>query len=423
MKKLIFGASLLALGLAGNANAAGYQLNEYSITNLGRAFAGAGIMGDDYSALANNPAGMTLVKRSGMSLGLVEVEEYSVIKGEGAYEGQGTKMHYGVPLPSAFGQWNVNDKLFLGAGFYVPFGLSTKHKSGSFIGQAPAITGGGTRVSELEVMDTAIAAAYKVNSKLSLGATLIYRYIHGNMTSNVMGDGGLLPPGKLGEAGYDLDGWTWTGNLGLMYEFTPDTRIGISYRMKSKQTVKGDYTNTAFGMLGQPTVYDDGRASPDLPSSIIISGYHKLNDKLGLSASAKWTNWSVFKRFTMTSPTAASNPNPLVQGMATTMHNYQYRDSWTLSLGADVYLNDRWTWRFGTAYDQSPVRSAAHRSNRIPDVNRTWLTTGLSYEADNWQVDFGYAHLFMNKGRTGIGVDAEYSSHSNMYGLNVQYKF
>ena len=68
MKKLIFGASLLALGLASNANAAGYQLNEYSITNLGRAFAGAGIMGDDYSALANNPAGMTLVKRSGMSL-------------------------------------------------------------------------------------------------------------------------------------------------------------------------------------------------------------------------------------------------------------------------------------------------------------------------------------------------------------------
>lgn len=416
MKKLIFGASILALGLASNVHAAGYQLNEYSITGLGRAWAGTGIMGDDYSALANNPAGMTLVKRSGMSASMVEVEEYSVIKDD---NGNGTKMHYGVPLPSAFGQWNVNDKLFLGAGFYVPFGLSTKHKTGSFIGQAPSLTRGGTRVSELEVMDTALAAAYKVTSKLSLGATLIYRYIHGNMTSNF----NMGPGTTIGEVDYDLDGWTWTGNLGLMYEFTPDTRVGISYRMKSKQTVKGNLSyNRISG--GVPTMYfDDGRASPDLPSSIIISGYHKLNDKLGLSASAKWTNWSVFKHFIMTSPNAVATGNPIYAGAGYADHNYQYRDSWTLSLGADVYLNDKWTWRFGAAYDQSPVRSAEHRSNRIPDVNRTWLTTGLSYEADNWQVDFGYAHLFMNKGRTRIGVPAEYSSHSNMYGLNVQYKF
>ena len=44
-----------------SAFASGYQLNEYSITNLGRSFAGAGVVGDDYSAIAYNPAGMTLV--------------------------------------------------------------------------------------------------------------------------------------------------------------------------------------------------------------------------------------------------------------------------------------------------------------------------------------------------------------------------
>lgn len=401
MKKLIFGASLLALGLASNAHAAGYQLNEYSITGLGRAWAGTGIMGDDYSALANNPAGMTLVKRSGVSLGMAEVEEYSVIKGEGPATGQKTKMHYGVPLPSAFGQWNVNDKLFLGAGYYVPFGLSANHKKGSFMGNI-------VRKSELEVMDTALAAAYKATDKLSLGATIIYRYIHGNMTSSAQ------------NYGYDLDGWTWTGNFGAMYEFTPDTRVGLSYRMKSKQTVKGDFTSPVGG------VFDDGRASPDLPSSIILSGFHKLNDKLGLSASVKWTHWAVFKHFIMTSPNAVNAGVPAFAGSFID-HHYKYRDSWTISAGADVYLNDKWTWRFGTAYDQSPVKSAANRSSRIPDVNRIWLTTGLSYETGNWQVDMGYAHLFMSKGHTNpnmaAGVPVEYSSHSNMYGLNVQYKF
>ena len=65
MKKILLASAGLALLCANNVQAAGYQLNEYSTTGLGRSFAGAGVMGDDYSALAYNPAGMTLVKKSG----------------------------------------------------------------------------------------------------------------------------------------------------------------------------------------------------------------------------------------------------------------------------------------------------------------------------------------------------------------------
>ena len=196
MKKTTLTFACLGLLYAGSAQAAGYQLNEYSMTGLGRSFAGAGIMGDDYSALAYNPAGMTLVKRSGLSLGVTEAEMASTVKSPTNEE---TKMHYGVTLPSAFGQWNVNDRLFLGAGFYVPFGLSTKHKSGSFVSD-------NARKSELEVMDTALAAAYKLTDKLSIGATAILRYIHGNMTQN------LVPyTNAYGDANYDLDGWTGSG--------------------------------------------------------------------------------------------------------------------------------------------------------------------------------------------------------------------
>ena len=35
-----------------SANAGSYQLNDYSVTGLGRSYAGQGIMGDDYSAIA-----------------------------------------------------------------------------------------------------------------------------------------------------------------------------------------------------------------------------------------------------------------------------------------------------------------------------------------------------------------------------------
>ena len=406
MKKITLTAIGLALVCAGNAQAGGYQLNEFSTTGLGRAFAGAGIMDDDYSNLANNPAGMVLAKRSGIQLGYTAVEEYSHIKG--TQPGQSTKMHYPVSLPSAFGQWRVNDRATLGAGFYVPFGLSTKHKSSSFVGDK-------ARKSELQVMDTAIAGAYRVTDKLSLGATGIYRYIHGNMTSDV-GGGGM----KFGSANYDLDGWTMTGIIGAMYEFTPDTRLGISYKMKSKQTVKGDYRFEA-PVYGGPYIFDDGRASPDLPASLIISAYHQLNEKWGLSASARWTQWSVFDTFTMYTPTGSAAPGGFQQ------HQYDWRDTITYSLGADYKINENWTWRFGGAYDPSPCKSARHRTNRIPDVNRIWAATGFSYQTGNWQLDGGFAHLFMTKGWVHKGyndvVEAQYASKSNMYSLNLQYKF
>ena len=44
--------------LTGQAHAAGFQLTDFSMTGLGRSYAGAGIVGDDYSAIAFNPAGV-----------------------------------------------------------------------------------------------------------------------------------------------------------------------------------------------------------------------------------------------------------------------------------------------------------------------------------------------------------------------------
>ena len=414
MKKYTLTAIALAVACASQAHAAGYQLNEYSITGLGRSFAGAGVMGDDYSALAYNPAGMTLMKRSGFQGGLTVAEMMSDVKGNNP--GEATDMHYGVPLPSGFGQWNVNDKLFLGAGIYVPYGLSTKHDQEGFVA-------GSARKSELEVIDSSVAGAYKVTDKLSLGATLTLRYIHGHMTGDKYNP--LNPSMKIGDANYDLDGWTGAGIIGAMYEFTPDTRVGISYKFRSIQKVKGDFTYNSQvpsgTILGMHPVYapdsavaSDGLSSPDLPASVLLSAYHKATDKIGLSTSVRWTEWNKsFSSFSMESSFPGSSVT----------QQYDWRNTWTVSAGADYYHNDNWTFRVGTAYDQSPAKDPVNRSNRIPDGDRIWLSAGLSYTSDNWQVDAGFAHLFMKKVDVEIGVPAEYSNSSNMYGINFQYKF
>ena len=396
--------SLLSLAAA-QAHASGYQLNEYSVTNLGRAFAGVGVAGDDYSALAYNPAGMTLVKQSGAQIGVVATQVRSKAQGK---NGEKTDMDFMIPLPSAFGQYNVNDKLFLGAGIYVPFGLATRYKHDSFVAQS--ITG--PRKSELEVIDFNLSAAYKVNNNWSFGASAIFRRITGSLTSNLNAVGG-------GYSDFRVKGYTGTFNVGAMYEFNENARVGLSYRHKSIQNTSGKHY-----IEGTPVPILNGTyhsaSDPELPASVILSGYVKTAEQWATTATVKYTLWHRFGVFPgKTTQTLLKGGNLDVQ--------YRWKDAWNFALGEDYYLNDNWTLRFGTAYDQSPSRSNTYRTNRIPDTDRVWVSLGASYQKDNYQIDFGYAHLFFAHGRTRNSpsgdVDAKYRSYSNMLGMNFQYKF
>lgn len=403
--------SMLSLAAA-NAHAAGYQLNEYSVTGLGRSFAGVGVAGDDYSALAYNPAGMTLVKRSGVQLGTTITQVRSKAQND---KGDKADMDFMIPLPSTFGQYNVNDKLFLGAGVYVPFGLATRYRHDSFVAKGQT----GARKSELEVIDFNLSAAYKIDSNWSLGASAIFRRITGSLTSN------LNHPalGNVGYSDFRVKGYTGTFNLGAMYEFNENARIGLSYRHKSIQKTSGKhyvtFTNaTAEGLMGPSGIYHSA-SDPELPASIILSGYFKTAPKWATTATVKYTLWHRFGVFPGKTTSKIKGGNLDV--------DYRWKDAWNFALGEDYYLNDNWTLRFGTAYDQSPSRSNTYRTNRIPDTDRVWVSLGASYQKDNYQVDFGYAHLFFAHGRTRNSpsgdVDAKYRSYSNMLGMNFQYKF
>ncbi len=416
MKKISVAAAVALLASAGNANAAGYQLNEFSVTNLGRSFAGIGVAGDDYSALGYNPAGMTLMKRSGMQAGLTMTEVASKIRGVGNTAGKKTDMDFMIPLPSMFGQYNVNDKLFLGAGIYVPFGLATRYSHDSFV----ADDKNGVRRSELEVVDGNISAAYKVDNHLSLGVSGILRHIKGKLTSNVNKTLPVYGYSNLAYSDFKVSGWSTTMNLGAMYEFDEDTRVGLSYRFKSTQRTTGHHTvtvNPQFASMA-PTLNNrfDSVSDPELPASWILSGYHKFGEKWGTTATVKYTQWHRFSVF----PAYSSGSGNLdVQ--------YRWKDAWNFALGQDYYLNENWTLRAGLAWDQSPVPNSTYRTNRIPDTDRLWTSFGVSYATGNHQFDFGYAHLFMMHGKVWNSAEndtnAKYKSYSNMYALQYQYRF
>lgn len=420
MKKIstyITGLAVMALSIP--ALAGGYQLNDYSVTGLGRAYAGQGVVGDDYSAIAFNPAGMSLMKKSGIQTGATFVNlraDVDSLTGD-----KHKKMDFWTPIPQFFGQYNVNDKFSLGLGVYAPFGLKTQYDADWF-GSNTAI------LSELQIIDVNLAASYKFHPQWTIGAGVIARYIYGHMTNS------LNPQLGGGLSDFELDGWTKTGIVGLMYEPTENTRLGLSWRLRSTQQVKGDHEIS--NNLGGFNQIATGWASPALPETVTLSAYHKYK-KFGFSGTARWTHWSQsFPEFVMRSNSnlftvLSASDLGAAAGVSNNekVSNYNYGNTWTLTAGLDYYHNENWTFRCGTGWDESPTHKDTDRTIRIPDNDRFWLSAGASYMQKNWQVDVGYGMMF---GRTGKALEisdmtstkVKYKNlRSHLLGVQVQYKF
>lgn len=385
-----------------SAQAGGYQLNDYSVTGLGRSYAGAGVVGDDYSAIAFNPAGMTLMKHSGVQLASSFINLKADV--DSLNSDKHKKMNFWQPIPTGFAQYNVNDRFSIGMGVYAPFGLKTEYDS-NWYGNEDAI------LSKLEIIDFNVSAAYKLTDKWSVGASAIMRYIYGHLTNKV--------PYQGGDIDIEVDGWTKTGALGIMYEPTKNTRFGLSYRLRSTQQVKGDFTVSGLSnaALNETAI---GRASPALPETLTFSAYHRYK-KFGFSGTARWTHWSQ----SFPELVVKTNAKLFVTKGGEVPTTYNYDNAWTLTGGVDYYYCKNLTFRFGGGWDESPAHNNSNRTIRIPDNDRIWLSVGASYMKNNWQLDVGYAHMM---GRTAKALNNTNhvkfkNMQSHILGIQVQYKF
>lgn len=411
MKKISSALAVIAIvGLSASAHAAGFQLSEYSTTGLGRSFAGAGIVGDDYSAVAYNPAGMAYTEKSGIQFGASTVGIRSTAHGSSEYGGSGKTRAYIVRvLPHGFAQYKLNERTTFGLGVYAPFGLATDYDNGWF---------GKTHAGRSEIQSVSVSPALsvKVHDTVSLGASLNIQHVRAKLTGEV----------EHPVHGY-LGGWSYLRGhdtslgytVGATWEPVKDqTRFGISYRSKVVHDLRGK--NTVNGTLGGSA---DGishiKAKVTIPEFVTLSAWQRLNDKWSVSATARWTRWSQFKDLNIYK----------MSGDVVSLTEENWRNTWFYSLGADYQYCKNLIFRFGAAYDQSTVKGPEFRTARIPDGRRIWASFGFSYLKNNWQLDGGYAHLFVKTvraqhGSTGSSdFDAKYDSNANLFSLAVQYKF
>jgi len=389
---------------------------------LGRAFAGAGVVGDDFSALGYNPAGMAINSTSGIQGGAAGILLHSDYRDNTTGEKHSSKM--GRVLPHFFAQYKLNEQVVVGAGIYTPYGLVTDYNNDWF-GRKHGV------LSELKAVDFSPAISYKPHKMISFGVALNVQYADARLT----GAGDLSAMGRPGSDYItDLKGKDETSvgySLGVVLTPREDVRLGISYRSKVEHKLKGNikfnFTNPMYAAMLNGK--HDISAKITTPELLLISGSYDVCDKLTLSASARWTRWTRFKNLDIIAEEAmlggARQP-----GMAISSTHENWKNTWFYSVGADYKINENWTVRLGAAYDETVIKTPEFRTVRVPDGRRIFASFGLSYTTGNWQYDLGYTHVWMKGGdatggeRGKAGADVHYS-HAGAYmgGASIQYKF
>lgn len=414
-------AALVLTGAAlavSSAYAAGFQLTEQSSLGLGRAYAGAGIVGDDLSAVHYNPAGMTLLEGTRVQAGFTWIALNADIDDAGNYAGQSENGRLkGQAIPTGYVTHQVNDQVWLGFGMSVPYGMGTEYGNDWF-GANRGIK------AKIYTFDMNPNIAWKVNDLISLGAGLSVQYAKADLSMNA---------GGLGVGEIDADSWDWGFNLGVMISPTDTLRFGLSYRSAIEHNAEGDFT---FSMLGTPLALTfPSQATVKTPDTVMLTGTWEATPDLRLSGLIRWANWSNFDTLTITNDVNGIATLPSLGEMSQLLKVQnipnKWQDTWLFSVGADYRINDAFTVRGGIAYETSPIDDETTRMAVIPDTDRLWLSLGATYHfSKDLQFDMGATYLMgvgdmdLYKGYKNNEKIGEYQSlDAYLIGFQAQYRF
>lgn len=441
----MFAAAVFTFEATQKADAASFQLREN--TTLGAARAGSGATGGDLSTMYNNPAIMSTLDKSTVAALATVVAPSFRFNSNGATQftnagGRNTLTNFGnggnagsvTVIPAGYLMWNVNDRLNLGFGITVPFGLTTKYDP-NWIGRFFGIK------SQLRTTDLNPAFSYKVNKYFSFGGGISVQFAKAELTRAVWNPlGGFnRNPGTDGRAGFEASSLGYGFNAGILVSPWEHTRFGLSYRSSVQHVFKGNASIANSDNPISPNFIRPMRANFNLPEIVTFSAHHDINKRWAIMADVEWTRWSRLKNLSVYNEGSAVTLGGfnIANGGLLTSEPFEYKNTWFYSIGTRWQYRDNLAFKFGLAYDQTPTNDT-HRSVRVPDASRIWVTTGLEHDFNDHTkltLDYAYIH-FQNSGIRqsrdtpvpgGVPINetlnGKFESNSHLLGVKFQYKF
>ncbi|OGT56456.1 MAG: hypothetical protein A3F14_02590 [Gammaproteobacteria bacterium RIFCSPHIGHO2_12_FULL_43_28] len=434
MRRLVVGLGNIGIFLlSAQAQASGFQLFEQDVTSVANYHAGYAALADNASIAFYNPAGMTEIKNQQAVLSVLAVAPSVKYRGtvrvntigggltpvqvtaQGGQLATIPEFHYVAPL---------GNNMYAGLSVGVPFGLKTNYGKTTFLRYAAT-------VSSVNVVDITPALGFDVSENASLGFGLDIQRMHAEF-DQVATQGGP----DLDSDGLDRGDDTAYGfNVGGLYRFSPNTRLGASFHSQVVHHLSG--TSVVSGPLadilakeGIP-IPDSKRATTQitLPPYTAVSLYHRINPAFAVMGSVIYTQWSTINEFVLKNVAGLEGGSLEPSNNITVKIPAHFRNTVNVSVGGDYNATDKMILRGAVGYDQTPVRNA-YRNVQLPDNNRYVIAAGGHYQlVKTVGVDLGWMHLFSNKahvipptqvtGAERVNVNGSVRGSADVYGLQV----
>jgi len=414
-----------------SAFSSGFLIIEQGAKSMAMAGAFTAIA-DDPSTMFNNPAGITQIPGSRVSIGNTFIrndQKYEVpsdlFPGFTYDEKMDSRTFF---LPHFYVTHQMNEKVTLGFGYNTPFGVGANWSDES-VGNSTA------NETHVKSYDFNPNIAFKVNPRLSLAVGAHYLRFKTQIIRQV-GLPGLpavasyetavllgLGPQQLGRLKIDARGGGWAYNVALLYELNDYWKVGFHYRSdmdidisRSESTV--DFVpNPLTGIPFRSHTY--GKTDVGLPGIFFAGIATTAITKWNLAFDLQYTTWNHFDDIEITvEPDLVIGMNSLRNLPAL---EEDWENTWSFHFGAEYQYTENFAVRTGYFYDKTPIPDRTLGAI-LPGSDRHNFSLGCGYTRGDWTLDAAYLWSnFENRStRTNYeGFNASYDSNFHLLGLTL----
>ncbi|WP_288983467.1 outer membrane protein transport protein [uncultured Flavobacterium sp.] len=377
MRKLL---SLTLLALAGStAFAGGYRVSIQGQKQLAMGHTGVAVVNSAEVAFFN-PAGMAyLDKKFNLSVGGNALFAKTKFQNS-QYNWEASTENMGTPF-SVYATYKINDWFTAGLAVYTPYGSSVEWDQdweGAHL----------VNNIDLQAIFVQPSISIRVGEHFSIGGGPIYATGSVNFNRNLSMNPLLSDSeGNPTDVTLDAKGITaWGYTAGFMFNPTDKLRLGMNYRSEIIMEARdGDatYNDTpSFNPLAN-TKFD---ADLPLPAELTVGLSYEVTNKWLVAFDYNRTMWSVYKALDVKFANGTESLNP---------RNYQ--NSSTYRFGTQYKANNKFTFRAGMYFDESPVQDG-YFAPETPRNDSMGYTGGLTYQVNSkLGVDFSFLYLHFDE--------------------------
>ncbi len=372
-------------------------------SGMGTAYIG---LSDDFSAVFFNPAGLSQIEETSLSVFVTDL----IPKGTYKFELMGITLADAKTVNSMYPSGSISyfkpfsKKLVAGIALYVPSGAGAKW-SGD---ELKMLTGGKpyTWDSTIFMITLSPAAAYKFSEKFSIGASINLNYVTLNM-ERPGGDGSTIPFFQYSEK---MSKFALGATVGLMYKPTKKLSFGLTLKAPVKASITGTAKAPFLANLGL-AAESKGTREATWPLWLGMGVAFKPTDRITITADVTYSEWFSLQNIPVKFDELSWKFAGMDEGSEFILN---WDNTIDYKIGIEYKLSDTFALRGGYYTDHSP--SPEETLNiMLPSIDYRGVTLGFGYKKGKIRTDFALEYL---SGRSRTVNPMNYYAGAGMPGVH-----